>query len=52
MFVDVYQDGLDIDRCIFLALCHDIVESVAGDILIYTGVSKGKQASSRSCNTD
>lgn len=52
MFVDVYQDSLDIDRCIFLALCHDIAESVAGDILIYTGVSKGKQASSRSCNID
>lgn len=52
MFVDVWQDGLDIDRCIFLALCHDMAESVAGDIPTYAGVTKGKSASSRLSNTD
>ena len=38
-------------RCIFLALCHDIAESVR-DIPTYAGVTKGKYTSSRSSNPD
>ena len=33
--------GLDVNHCIFLALCHDMAESVVGDIPTYAGVSKG-----------
>lgn len=29
-------------RCIFLALCHDMAESVVGDIPTYADVTKGK----------
>ncbi len=39
-------------RCIFLALCHDMAESVVRDIPTYAGVTKGKYASSRSFNPD
>ncbi|KAK4119955.1 hypothetical protein N657DRAFT_580845 [Parathielavia appendiculata] len=32
--------GLDRSRCIFLGLCHDLAESVVGDIPTYAGVPK------------
>lgn len=36
-------EGVDKDRCVFIALCHDIAETVAGDIPTYAGVSKDEK---------
>ena len=33
-------------RCMFIGLCHDLAESVVGDIPTYAGVSKGKHVKS------
>ncbi|KAL5400250.1 hypothetical protein PMIN03_012537 [Paraphaeosphaeria minitans] len=33
-------ENLNRNRCIFIALCHDMAESVVGDIPTYAGVSK------------
>ncbi|OJD26706.1 hypothetical protein ACJ73_01914 [Blastomyces percursus] len=33
-------EGVNRERCIFLALCHDMAESVVGDIPTYAGVPK------------
>ncbi|KAL9125650.1 MAG: hypothetical protein Q9217_005174 [Psora testacea] len=33
-------DGVDKERCEFLALCHDMAEAVAGDIPTFAGVTK------------
>ena len=41
MLLKLEQKGLDINRCIFLALCHDMAESVVGDIPTYASVTKG-----------
>lgn len=35
-------DNTNMERCIFLALCHDMAESVVGDIPTFAGVTKGK----------
>ncbi|KAF2256579.1 P-loop containing nucleoside triphosphate hydrolase protein [Trematosphaeria pertusa] len=33
-------DNTNMERCIFLALCHDMAESVVGDIPTFAGVTK------------
>lgn len=33
-------------KCMFIGLCHDLAESVVGDIPTYAGVSKGGQIKS------
>lgn len=38
---------MDKQRCIYIALCHDIAEAVAGDIPTYAGMSKGMHITSR-----
>jgi putative hydrolase of HD superfamily len=40
-------EHLDKHRCIFIALCHDMAESVVGDIPTYAGVAKGEIYPSR-----
>jgi len=43
---------VNIEKCILLALCHDMGESVVGDIPTYAGVPKGKCVSPRLFNKD
>lgn len=43
---------MNIEKCIFLALCHDMGESVVGDIPTYADVPKGKCTAPRSFNKD
>lgn len=39
------KEGLDRHKCLFIALCHDLGESVVGDIPTFAGVPKGRPRS-------